>query len=172
MEEETKTSITPEVQALIDEAVANATKKTNDEWSDKFKTEVAKASKAERERSQRELEKSKLTESERIKADYEDKIKDYETKFQDLTNTVSVLTKEKDISHKKDLLATNKLPKSFIHDERLVNAKEEDLTKLMKQLSSEWNETLKTYSVDSVKDTSPTNGNKTQEDEITKMLKL
>jgi len=119
-----------------EEKIAEAVAAKEKEWQDKYTKQVNEASKAERLKYEKELEKAKLTESERLAAEAK------EEKERLIAENTS-LKQEKSVTVKKTMLNEAKLPSFYINDVRLAGAKDEDeLKSVIKTITKEHNDYL------------------------------
>jgi len=145
MEDEKKVE-TPEPTA--EEKIALAVKAKEEEWQAKFKAEVNKTAAALRKQSEAELEKSKMTEAERIAAENKEK-------YDAMTKRLGELEAEKSLNIKKSKLNEAKLPSIFMNDARIVNAKDEEVDDVVKSVAKEWEQLTKELTKSKVQDTQP-----------------
>ena len=143
---------TPPVEKTVEEKIAEAVKAKEDEWQSKYTKQVNEASKAERLKYEKELEKAKLTESERLaqeaKEEKERLIKENET-----------LKNEKMMSVKQKALTDAKLPSYLINDNRLISAKEEEVAGIIKAIAKEHSEYIASVLKPTNSSTTPIVGN-------------
>ena len=132
------------LQEQIDEAVA----KNNAEWEAKFQAKVNEIAKSTRERYAKEAEREKMTDDEKVKAEYEDKITN-------LTEELGKKTKEIKDRKINEAILSNELPSYYKNDIRLLNADDENFDKVIKDIKTEHNDYLKTLLQQNVKSTSP-----------------
>ena len=132
-QEATKPSV--EVQPTVSIEEFNAIKAKLEEFETNFQAKVNQASKAEREKVEKQLAKQKMTLEEQIKAEAQEQI-------EALTGELTTLKTEKKQFTIKQQLAEAQLPKLFANDVRLVNAEIDDIPKVIKELKKEYAEQL------------------------------
>jgi len=115
--------ITPELQKLIDEAVANKDK----EWQGK----VNETEKGIRLRLQKEAEQAKMSAEEKAKADVEEQRKAMEEE-------IKALKGEKAQRIRESAIANAKLPPNYQYDVRILNAQDDELPSIIKAISKEY----------------------------------
>ena len=140
------------VEELVAEAKAQAKAEAEAEWKAIGQKQVNEASKAERLKYEKELEKAKLTEFERLaqeaKEEKERLIKENET-----------LKNEKMMSVKQKALTDAKLPSYLINDNRLISAKEEEVAGIIKAIAKEHSEYIASVLKPTNSSTTPIVGN-------------
>lgn len=124
-------TITPEVQKLIDEALAEKSKVLEQEFQKKFN----ESEKGLRLRLQKEAEKEKMSAEEKAKADIAEQLSNYEKQIKEYQDKEARLIREKAISEAK-------LPKFFENDKRIIDAKNDDLPSVIKTITKEYQETI------------------------------
>lgn len=100
-----------------------------------FQEQVNKASKAEREKFEKQLAKATMTAEEKLKAEQEEKFN------QVLSELTTLKTEKKQLTTSK-LLQEAELPTILANDVRLVNAEIDDLPKVIKELKKEYGDYL------------------------------
>lgn len=101
-----------------------------------FQEQVNKASKAEREKFEKQLAKATMSAEERLKAEQEEK-------FNQVLSELTTLKTEKKQFTTSKLLQEAELPTILANDVRLVNAEVDDLPKVIKELKKEYGDYLK-----------------------------
>ena len=124
-----------EIEKTVEEKIAEAVAAKDKEWQEKFQKQVNEASKAERIKAEKELEKAKLTETERIAAEQKEK-------WDALVAENEAFKTEKSINSKKAALSEAKLPSFYANDVRLLNAKDDEVKEVIKTLAKEHNDWL------------------------------
>jgi arsenate reductase-like glutaredoxin family protein len=109
---------------------------------------VNKASKAEREKFEKQLAKAKMTAEEALKAEQEEK-------WNAINSELNTLKTEKKQFLIKDHLQKSELPSFFQNDSRLVNAEPDQIESVVKSLKKEYQEYLKETSKTAVVGTAP-----------------
>lgn len=129
---------TPKVEApksvSVDEY--NALKTELEKFKGSFQEQVNKASKAEREKFEKQLAKATMTAEEKLKAEQEEK-------FNQVITELNTLKTEKKQFTTSKLLQEAELPTILANDVRLVNAEVDDLPKVVKELKKEYGDYLK-----------------------------
>lgn len=125
-----------ESETTISQSDYEALKKELEALKGSFQAEVSKASKAEREKYEKQLAKSKMTAEEAIRAEQEEKMNEI------LSELNTLKTEKKQLVVTK-LLTDNELPTFFQNDVRLVNATDDDLPNVVKLLKKEFSEVVK-----------------------------
>jgi DNA repair exonuclease SbcCD ATPase subunit len=126
----------------------NALKTKLESLESTFKEKVNQASKAEREKFEKQLAKATLTEAEKLKLEQEEK-------FNALNSELTTLKTEKKQFTIKQHLQENQLPNLFVNDIRLVNAEIDDIPKVVKELKKEYSELIKEVGKPAVVGTAP-----------------
>jgi hypothetical protein len=126
----------------------NALKTKLEFLENSFKEKVNQASKAEREKFEKQLAKATLTEAEKLKLEQEEK-------FNALHSELNTLKTEKKQFTIKSHLQDNQLPNLFANDVRLVNAEIDDIPKVVKELKKEYADLLKEVAKPAVVGTAP-----------------
>lgn len=139
------------VEELIAEAKAQAKAEADKEWNEKYQKQVNEASKAERLKYEKELEKAKLTESERLAQEQKEK-------WENLVAENTALKTEKSTNLKKSALNEAKLPSFYMNDSRLLNAKDEEVKDILKVISKEHNDYLASIGKSNTPPTTPNLG--------------
>jgi Fe2+ transport system protein B len=128
-----------------------------------FQEQVNKASKAEREKFEKQLAKATMTAEERLKTEQEEK-------FNSVISELTTLKTEKKQLTTIKLLQEQELPPLYSNDVRLVNAEIDDLPKVIKELKKEYGdylkETQKVISGTSPKTPPTTTGNSSAIDKV------
>jgi chromosome segregation ATPase len=101
-----------------------------------FQEQVNKASKAEREKFEKQLAKATMTAEEKLKAEQEEK-------FNAVISELTTLKTEKKQLTTSKLLQEAELPTILANDVRLVNAEVDDIPKVIKELKKEYGDYLK-----------------------------
>jgi len=101
-----------------------------------FQEQVNKASKAEREKFEKQLAKATMTAEEKLKAEQEEK-------FNQVISELTTLKTEKKQLTTSKLLQEAELPTILANDVRLVNAEVDDIPKVIKELKKEYGDYLK-----------------------------
>lgn len=163
MTEEEKIALQAEQQKLIDEAVAQAVAKANEEAESKFNNAMAKA------RVEKEKEIAKIKESATLTAEEKAKKEKEEELIATQEENARLKTeiKNKIINEK---LVESKLPAFFKNDVRLINATDTELDATIKVIAKEYEETK----VVNQRGTPPpmgTSGTQTTEDGIKELMK-
>lgn len=137
-EEEVVSVSTEEVasEPTVSPSDYEALKKQLETLKGSFQAEVNKAAKAEREKFEKQLAKSKMTAEEAIRAEQEEKMNEVLSELNTLKTEKKQLTLSK-------LLSENELPTIFQNDVRLVNASFEDLPNVIKVIKKEFSEVVK-----------------------------
>lgn len=128
-QEATKPSVEVQPTVSIDEF--NAIKAKLEEFETNFQAKVNQASKAEREKVEKQLAKQKMTLEEQIKAEAQEQI-------EALSGELNTLKIEKKQFTIKQQLAEAQLPAFFQNDVRLVNADIADIPSVIKALKKEY----------------------------------
>lgn len=118
------------------------------EYEGSFKEMVNKASKAEREKFEKQLAKEKLSAEERIKLEQEEK-------WNAVQSELNTLKTEKKQFVVKQHLTESGLPPFFTNDSRLVNASVDDVPNVIKAIRKEYDEYVKETSKPAVVGTAP-----------------
>jgi len=139
------------VEELVAEAKAQAKAEAEAEWKAIGQKQVNEASKAERLKYEKELEKAKLTESERLAQEQKEK-------WDAIVAENTVLKTEKSTNSKKSALNEAKLPSFYLNDNRLINAKDEEVQAVLKVISKEHNDYLASLGKTTVQSTTPNIG--------------
>jgi len=136
-EEEVVSVATEEVasETTISPTDYEALKKEFEALKGSFQSEVNKAAKAEREKFDKQLAKSKMSAEEAIRAEQEEKMNEILSELNTLKTEKKQLTLSK-------LLTENELPTIFQNDVRLVNATFDDLPNVVKTIKREYNEVV------------------------------
>jgi hypothetical protein len=109
---------------------------------------VNKASKAEREKFEKQLAKAKMTAEEALKAEQEEK-------WTAINSELNTLKTEKKQFLIKDQLQKSELPSFFQNDSRLVNAEPDQIESVVKTLKKEYSEYMKETTKSAVVGTAP-----------------
>jgi hypothetical protein len=126
----------------------NAIKTKLEEYEASFQTKVNQASKAEREKYEKQLQKSTMTTEERLK-------KEALEQNEALSGELNTLKIEKKQFTIKQQLAEAKLPPLFANDVRLVNAEIADIPSVVKALTKEYADYQEQYGKPAVGGTAP-----------------
>lgn len=145
-QEATKPSV--EVQPTVSIEEFNAIKAKLEEFETNFQAKVNQASKAEREKVEKQLAKQKMTLEEQIKAEAQEQI-------EALTGELTTLKTEKKQFTIKQQLAEAQLPPLFENDVRLVNAEIADIPSVVKALTKEYAEYQEKFGKPAVGGTAP-----------------
>jgi flagellar biosynthesis/type III secretory pathway protein FliH len=113
----------------------NALKTELEKIKGSFQEQVNKASKAEREKYEKQLAKATMTAEEKMKAEQEEK-------FNQVISELTTLKTEKKQLTTSKLLQEAELPTILANDVRLVNAEVDDLPKVVKELKKEYGDYL------------------------------
>lgn len=140
-EEEVKTP-------TLEEQIAAAVAKSNEEWQAKFQAEVNKASKAEREKYEKKLKEASMTEAERLQHEREED-------FTKLQSELATLKGERAAFKRKEALRENQLPSFYEHDERLLKATDDDFETVIKSLKKEHTDYVKELTKTAPQGTAP-----------------
>jgi superfamily I DNA and/or RNA helicase len=114
----------------------NALKTELEKFKGSFQEQVNKASKAEREKFEKQLAKATMTAEEKMKSEQEEK-------FNQVISELTTLKTEKKQLTTSKLLQEAELPTILANDIRLVNAEVDDLPKVVKELKKEYGDYLK-----------------------------
>jgi chromosome segregation ATPase len=114
----------------------NALKTELEKFKGSFQEQVNKASKAEREKFEKQLAKATMTAEEKMKSEQEEK-------FNAVISELTTLKTEKKQLTTSKLLQESDLPTILANDIRLVNAEVDDLPKVVKELKKEYGDYLK-----------------------------
>lgn len=145
---DTEKTIVNTTEQTVDEKIAQAIGQVNEDWKEKFQTEVNKASKAEREKYEKKLQQATLTETERLQAEREEE-------FNKLSGELGVLKAEKGKLVRTQKLNDAKLPSHYLHDVRLLNAPEEEIDTVVKTLTKEYSDFVKDLTKGQISGTAP-----------------
>ena len=137
-----------EVPKTISVEEYSALQKEFEELKGSFNSKVNQASKAEREKFEKQLKKEAMSVEERLKAEAQEQL---EAMKSELT-TLKTEKKQFTISQQ---LAEAQLPKLFANDVRLVNAEIDDIPKVIKELKKEYAEFASTLGQNAVGGTAP-----------------
>jgi chromosome segregation ATPase len=107
-----------------------------DKLKGSYQEQVNKASKAEREKYEKQLAKATMTAEEKLKAEQEEK-------FNAVISELTTLKTEKKQLTTSKLLQEAELPTILANDVRLVNAEVDDLPRVIKELKKEYGDYLK-----------------------------
>ena len=113
-----------------------------------FQAKVNQASRAEREKFEKQLLKEKMTTEERFKLESEEKLNE-------LLGQVNTLKTEKKHTTIRQQLVENGLPIMLANDTRLVNAEVDDIPNIVKLLKKEFADTIKELTKPAVVGTAP-----------------
>lgn len=113
----------------------NALKTELEKYKGSFQEQVNKASKAEREKFEKQLAKATMTAEEKMKAEQEEK-------FNQVIGELTTLKTEKKQLTTSKLLQEAEIPTILANDIRLVNADLDDLPKVIKELKKEYGDYL------------------------------
>ena len=141
-----------EIEKTVEEKIAEAKALVEQEWQAKYQKQVNEASKAERLKYEKELEKAKLSESERIAAEQKEK-------WDMMVAENTALKSEKSTNFKKTALNEAKLPNFYLNDIRITNAKDEEVKDVIKAIAKEHNDYLASIGKPIASATSPNVGN-------------
>jgi hypothetical protein len=114
----------------------NALKAELDKFKGSYQEQVNKASKAEREKYEKQLAKATMTAEEKFKAEQEEK-------FNAVISELTTLKTEKKQLTTSKLLQEAELPTILANDVRLVNAEVDDIPRVIKELKKEYGDYLK-----------------------------
>lgn len=142
------TQPTVAVQPSVSIEEFNAIKTKLEEYEASFQTKVNQASKAEREKYEKQLQKATLTTEERLKQEALEQI-------EALSGELNTLKIEKKQFTIKQQLAEAKLPPLFANDVRLVNAEIADIPSVVKALTKEYADYQEQYGKPAVSGTAP-----------------
>jgi len=130
---------TPEKVVEAPKAVSveeyQALKTELEKYKGSFQEQVNKASKAEREKFEKQLAKATMTAEEKMKAEQEEK-------FNQVIGELTTLKTEKKQLTTSKLLQEAEIPTILANDIRLVNADLDDLPKVIKELKKEYGDYL------------------------------
>jgi hypothetical protein len=101
-----------------------------------FQEQVNKASKAEREKFEKQLAKATMTAEEKLKAEQEEK-------FNAVISELTTLKTEKKQLTTSKLLQEAELPTILVNDVRIVNAEIDDIPAVIKEIKKEYGDYLK-----------------------------
>jgi len=118
------------------------------EYESSFKEKVNQASKAEREKFEKQLAKAKLSAEEQVKLEQEEK-------WNAINAELTTLKTEKKQFTIKNHLTESGLPPFFANDSRLVNASLDDIPSIVKAIRKEYEEYVKETSKPAVVGTAP-----------------
>lgn len=142
------TEVKSEVQPTVSIDEFNAIKAKLEEFETNFQAKVNQASKAEREKVEKQLAKQKMSLEEQIKAEAQEQI-------EALTGELTTLKTEKKQFTIKQQLAEAQLPPLFANDVRLVNADIADIPSVVKALTKEYAEYQEQFGKPAVGGTAP-----------------
>jgi len=143
MAEEVKYS-EEQVAKFKDEAKAEAKKELEEGYQKRFNEAAA----AERKSYEKKLADSKLSQEELIKKEREDEFKRLTEENASFKTKLSTMLREKAVGEAK-------LPSHYLNDVRLINAKDEELPKIVKELVGEHEAYIKELTKGSVGNTAP-----------------
>jgi len=132
--------------------VAKAVAEKEAEWQAKWESEINKAknaaAKSEREAYEKKLKESTMTEAERLKAESEEA-------FKKLSEENAQLRSEKSRNIRENAVMKASIPNHYLNDVRLLNAKDEEVPEIIKELQKEHNDFVKELTKGSVQATAP-----------------
>jgi chromosome segregation ATPase len=149
MAEDVKVEATPVVEQPVSEpSEVEVLRSKLAELETSFQAKVNQASRAEREKYEKQLAKAQMSAEERLKAESEEKLNA-------LLSEVTTLKTEKKHSTIRQQLAEAQLPSMLANDSRLVNAEVDDIPTIIKSIKKEFSETLKEITKPAVVGTAP-----------------